>query len=313
MKESTHPYYGAMLVLLSSVAFSSKAIMVKLAYVYHIDAETLIALRMAFAIPFFAGLGWWAMRQGVSMNMNAQDWLTLLLLAVVGGYGSMWLNFEGLRYVSAGLERVILFLYPTLVVAMSAVFLKHAITRREWFAMVTSYVGVVLVVWHDVALAGLDSADTLYGAWLVLLSAIVYAGYLLVSGQLIPKLGASRFTAMTMTLAALASASHFAARGSFVQVAALPNAVYVLAFLMALIATVLPSVLMNLGIHQLGSRKAALISAIGPVATIVLAYLFLGESLSWIQGMGTALVLAGVMAVSLDKPPRPPEAATADA
>lgn len=136
MKESTHPYYGAMLVLLSSVAFSSKAIMVKLAYVYHIDAATLIALRMLFAIPFFAGLGWWAMRQGMPVTMTGKDWMTLALLAVVGGYGSMWLNFEGLRYVSAGLERVILFLYPTLVVVMSAVFLKHQITRREWFAMV---------------------------------------------------------------------------------------------------------------------------------------------------------------------------------
>ena len=184
---------------------------------------------------------------------------------------------------------------------------------NSMFAMVTSYAGVVLVVCHDVELAGLDSADTLYGAWLVLLSAIVYAGYLLVSGQLIPKLGASRFTAMTMSLAALASAAHFGASGSFDQVTALPNAVYVLAFLMALIATVLPSVLMNLGIHQLGSRKAALISAIGPVAMIVLAYLFLGESLSWIQVMGTALVLVGVMAVSLEKPPRAPEAVDADA
>jgi len=300
MKESTHPYYGAMLVLLSSIAFSSKAIMVKLAYVYHIDAATLIALRMAFAIPFFAGLGWWAMRQGMPVSMTGKDWTTLVLLAVVGGYGSMWLNFEGLRYVSAGLERVILFLYPTLVVAMSAIFLKHQITRREWFAMVTSYAGVVMVVWHDVELAGLASTETLYGAWLVLLSAVMYAAYLLVSGQLIPKLGASRFTALTMGLAAFASACHFGASESLTGVMGLPHGVYALAFLMALIATVLPSVLMNMGIHQLGSRKASLISAIGPVSTIVLAYLFLGESLSWIQAIGTALVLAGVMVVSLD-------------
>lgn len=306
MKEdSPHPYYGAMLVLLSSVAFSSKAIMVKLAYVYHVDAATLIALRMAFAIPFFAGLGWWAMRQNMPAPMLVKDWWILALLAVVGGYGSMWLNFEGLRYVSAGLERVILFLYPTLVVAMSAVFLKHHISRREWFAMVTSYLGVVLVVWHDVELAGLDSAATLYGAGLVLLSAIVYAGYLLVSGQLIPKLGASRFTALTMSLAALASAGHFGLSGSLDHVAALPPTVFLLAFLMALLATVLPSVLMNMGIQQLGSRKVALISAIGPVSTIVLAYLFLGERISWIQGGGTALVLAGVMAVSLDKAGKP--------
>jgi drug/metabolite transporter (DMT)-like permease len=289
-----------MLVLLSSVAFSSKAIMVKLAYAYHLDAATLIALRMAFAIPFFAGLGWWAMRQSAPVSMTGKEWIMLVLLAVIGGYGSMWLNFEGLRYVSAGLERVILFLYPTLVVVMSAMFLKHQVTRREWFAMLTSYAGVVLVVWHDVEIAGLASDETLYGAWLVLLSAIVYAGYLLISGQLIPKLGASRFTACTMSMAALTSACHFGTSESMSGLTNLPHAVYVLAFLMALIATVLPSVLMNMGIHQLGSRKASLISAIGPVSTVVLAYLFLGESLSLIQGVGTSLVLAGVMAVSLD-------------
>ena len=300
MKDSTHPYYGAMLVLLSSVAFSSKAIMVKLAYVYHVDTEALIALRMAFALPFFVGLGGWALRQGQAVSMSARDWRGLFLLAIVGGYGSMWLNFEGLRYVSAGLERVILFLYPTLVVAMSALFLRHRITRREWFAMLTSYAGVVLVVWHDLTLSGLvASADTLYGAGLVLLSAIVYAAYLLGSGQLIPKLGASRFTAFTMSLAAVASGCHYAAHASFSAVAAQPQPVYVLAFMMALIATVLPAVLMNLGIHQLGSRKASLISAVGPVATIALAYLFLGESLSWTQGVGTLLVLLGVAAVSL--------------
>lgn len=301
MKDSPHPYYGAILVLLSSVAISSKAIMAKLAYAYHVDAATLIALRMAFAIPFFVGLGWWAMRQDIPVTMGKRDWPALFLLAVVGGYGSMWLNFEGLRYVSAGLERVILFLYPTMVVGMGALFLKHPITRREWFAMVISYAGVVLVVWHDIALAGLDSGQTLYGACLVFLSAIVYAGYLLVSGQLIPKLGANRFTALTMGMATLASLAHFGVNQSFDQLTALPDALFMLAFLMALIATVLPSILMNMGIEQLGSRKVSLISAIGPVSTIVLAYLFLGEQVSWIQGVGTLLVLTGVLVVSLDK------------
>lgn len=299
---SKHPYFGTTLVLLSSVAFSSKAIMVKLAYVYQIDAATLIALRILFAIPFFAGVGWWAVRQGTAMHMHRRDWWTLLLLAVVGGYGSMWLNFEGLRYVSAGLERVILFLYPTLVVVMSAMFLKHRITRREWFAMLASYAGVVLVVWHDVELAGMASAHALYGAGLVLLSAIVYAGYLLVSGQLIPKMGAGRFTACSMGLATLASAGHFASTAEVATLTHLPLAVYGLALLMAVVATVLPSVLMNMGIQQLGSQRASLISAIEPVSTIAMAYLFLGEPLSWIQGAGTLLVLAGVMAVSLPTP-----------
>lgn len=305
MKQSEHPYYGATLVLLSSVFASSKAIMVKLAYVYHIDTASLITLRMAFALPFFVGLGWWAMRQKATMTMTAKDWVFLGVLAVVGGYGSMWLNFEGLHYVSAGLERVILFLYPTLVVVMSAVFLKHHITGREWIAMITSYAGAVLVVWHDIEFAALDSADTLYGAWLVLLSAILFAGYLLGSGQLIPKLGATRFTAIVLSLTALASACHFGADASFSELTTLPQEVYVLALVMALVATVLPSILMNLGIHQLGSRKASLISAIGPVATIVLAYVFLDEQMSWVQGVGTLFVMAGVMVVSMEAKPSP--------
>ncbi len=305
MKHAAHPYYGAILVLLSSIFASSKAIMVKLAYVYQIDATSLITLRMAFSLPFFVGLGWWAMRQKSAVTMSRKDW-GLLILAVAGGYGSMWLNFEGLHYVSAGLERVILFLYPTLVVVMSAVFLKHHITRREWIAMFASYAGAVLVVWHDIEFAALNSTDTLYGAWLVLLSAIVFAAYLLSSGHFIPKLGAARFTAIVMSLTALASAGHFGVNASFVELTALPSEVYVLALVMAVIATVLPSMLMNLGIHQLGSRKASLISAIGPVSTILLAYLFLDEHMSWIQGVGTLFVMAGVVAVSMEKtqPPR---------
>lgn len=300
MKESTHPYYGATLVLLSSIVFSSKAIMVKLAYVYHVDAANLIALRMAFALPFFVALGWWAARQGSPATLTIKDWSWLAILAVIGGYGSMWLNFEGLRFVSAGLERVILFLYPSLVVVMSAIFLKHHITRREWFAMTVSYAGVVLVVWHDIELSGLHSSETMYGAWLVLLSAVVYAGYLLGCGQFIPKLGATRFTALTMGIAAFASACQFGISGSTKEIMALPHQVYALAILMAIVATVLPAILMNVGIHQLGSRKASLISAIGPVSTILLAYLFLGEQLSWIQGAGTVLVMMGVVAVSMD-------------
>lgn len=146
------------------------------------------------------------------------------------------------------------------------------------------------------------SAHALYGAGLVLLSAIVYAGYLLVSGQLIPKMGAGRFTACSMGLATLASAGHFASTAEVATLTHLPLAVYGLALLMAVVATVLPSVLMNMGIQQLGSQRASLISAIGPVSTIAMAYQFLGEPLSWIQGAGTLLVLAGVMAVSLPTP-----------
>lgn len=295
-----HPITGALLVLLSAIGFSSKAIIAKLAYLQGVDAASLIALRMLCAIPFFVGLGWWAMRQATPMSMQAKDWGLLVLLAVVGGYGSMWLNFEGLKTISAGLERVILFIYPTLVVGISAVWLQHRITRREWVAMLASYAGVVLVVWHDVSWAGWRSDHTLLGATWVFLSALMYAGYLLVSGYLIPKLGASRFTAFSMSLIALTSLWPLIGQHEIQVIRQLPEAVYGLALLMALVATVLPSVCMNLGIQQLGSRKVALMSAIGPVSTIVLAMLFLNEPISWLQGFGTGLVLAGVLAVSVE-------------
>jgi drug/metabolite transporter (DMT)-like permease len=298
MKSQQQLLIGAAMVLLSAIAFSSKAIIVKLAYVYPVNAATLIALRMAFSIPFFVGLAVWVHAQPHTVSLDRLDKMTLLVLAIVGGYGSMWLNFEGLAHVTAGLERVILFLYPTLVVLMSAVMFRHAITRREIFAMITSYAGVVLVVWHDV---GISTQDTLLGAGLVLASAIVYAGYLIVSGRLIPKMGASMFTAYTMMIASAASGVHFLLTEPIAVMLHLPMQVYGLSLLMAVVATVLPSILMNMGIQRLGSNRAALMSAIGPVATIVLAYFFLGEPLSWIQGLGTLLVLVGVIAVSLTK------------
>lgn len=298
-------FTGSVMVLVSAIAFSSKAIIVKLAYAYHVDAATLIALRMAFSVPFFIGLAIWGLLSAPLPKLTVADFWALVCLAAVGGYGSMWLNFEGLSYVSAGLERVILFLYPTIVVVLSAVLFKHHITKRELFALAASYMGVILVVWHDVSFpaASSASAHTLLGAGLVLASAIVYAVYLVYSGKLIPRLGATLFTSYTMLIATLASAIHFATTANVQAVMHLPSQVYWLSLLMAVVATVLPAILMNAGIHRLGSSKAALISSVGPVATILLAYAFLGEKVTGVQLAGTALVLTGFLAISLAKKP----------
>lgn len=299
--QKQHLFIGSVMVLVSAIAFSSKAIIVKLAYAYPVDAATLIALRMVFSIPFFIGLAIWVRMSGVRVKLSRKEWVEMLLLGGVAGYGSMWLNFAGLEYVSAGLERVILFLYPTLVVLMSAVVFKHQITKREVFALVTSYAGVILVVWHDLSLASTMSSRTLLGAALILASAIVYAAYLLVSGKIIPRLGAPLFTAYTMLIATVASATHFVLSENIQAAVHLPAQVYYLALLMAVVATVLPSILMNAGIQRLGSNKASLLSSVGPVATIFLAYLFLGERPTMVQLLGTALVLVGVLAISLSK------------
>ena len=291
---------GILMVLVASVTVSSKAIIVKLAYAYPVDAATLIALRMAFSIPFFLALAVWAGRNSTSAVSRRDAW-RIGVLGVVGGYGPMWLDFAGLAYVSAGLERIILFLYPTMVVMMSAVLFKQRIGARELFALITGYLGVGLVVGHDISLLKNGAENTLLGAGLVFASAIVYAAYLVYSGRLIPRIGSARFTAYTMLMAACTSGVHFAATNHLVPILDLPYQVYALSLLMAVIATVLPAVLLNAGILRIGSSQASLVSSVGPVSTILLAYMFLGEDVTWLQLGGTALVLAGVLAITLGR------------
>ncbi|ACT49476.1 MULTISPECIES: DMT family transporter [Methylovorus] len=297
------PMAGIAMVLLASVAVSSKAIIVKLAYVYPVDPATLIALRMAFSIPFFAALAWWSARQDSLATLSLRQWMAVLGLGAIGGYGPMWLDFAGLAYVSAGLERIILFLYPTMVLMFSALLFRQAIGRRELFALITGYAGVGLVVGHDIEFVHGTADATLMGAALVFASAVLYAAYLVLSGKLIPQVGASRFTAYTMLVATFTSGMHYAGSQHVVSWSQLPGEVYLLSLLMAVVATVLPAVLLNIGIQRLGSNRASLISSIGPVSTIFLAWVFLGEHITWLQLGGTALVMAGVLAVSLGRTP----------
>ncbi len=297
--QSNQAMIGTVMVLVSSIAFSSKAIMVKLAYAYPVDAATLIALRMVFSVPFFLGLIVWVRYTNNIVRLSVRDLLQLLFIGVVTGYGSMWLNFAGLNYVSAALERVILFLYPTLVVLLNTILHKHKITQYEVLALITSYIGVFLVVGHDLAMPAVATSHILLGAGLVLASAFTYALYLVLSAKIIPKLGGPLFTAYTMIVISIASATHFLSTEKIDVALNLPINVYWLCLLMAVIATVLPSIFLNIGIHRLGSNKASLISSIGPVSTIALACFFLGEPITLLQIVGTALVLIGVLITSM--------------
>lgn len=290
-------FIGSLMVLLAAVTVSSKAIMVKLAYVYPVDAATLIALRMMFSSPFFIGLALWAQRSALPA-ISYRDGCAIMLAGFLGGYIPMWLDFEGLAYVTAGLERIILFLYPTMVVLITAAIFKQRIAKREWFALIASYAGVVLVVGHDLAIPAGEVGATAAGAALVLASALVYAAYLVYSGHAIPRIGASRFTAYTMLAATLASSLHFVATARAESLLHLPMPVYALSLLMAIVATVLPAVLLNVGIQRIGSNKASLVSSVGPVSTIFLASIFLGEDVTVLQLAGTGLVLTGVLAIA---------------
>ncbi len=286
---------GSAFVFLAAIGFSAKAVMVKLAYSYPVDATTLLALRMVFSVPFFLGLALWSGADKGAARLVRRDWLLIAALGFVGYYLASFLDFLGLERISAGLERLILFLYPTLVILLSALLFRRPIRPREVLALLLSYAGIALVFLHDVSLARSGVAS---GAALVFASALAYAVYLIGSGHAIARVGATRFTAYAMTAACGASILQFAVTHHLTALR-LPLRVYGLGLAMAIFSTVLPAFLMSAGIRRIGAGRASLVGAVGPVATLFLAYVFLGESLSLIQLQGAALVLAGALIVSL--------------
>lgn len=287
---------GAAFVFISAIAFSAKAIFIKLAYQYPVDAITLLALRMLLATPFFVVMAVMASRNSTATRLNMKDWISIFGLGLAGMYLSSLFDFIGLSYVSAGTERTILFLYPTFVVVISACIAKRPVSKREILALALSYAGIVLIAMHDISFS--STSSTVLGAGFILLSAFTYACYLVGSGSVLHKIGTQRFTAYTMVVACIACVSHFALSHPMSSLE-LPMSVYQLGLGMAIVSTILPVILLNAGIRRVGSNKASLIASIGPVSTILLAALFLGEPVTFYQMIGTALVLAGVLSISI--------------
>ncbi|MEE9336692.1 MAG: DMT family transporter [Methylococcaceae bacterium] len=289
---------GSSYVLIAAIGFSAKAVIIKLAYGYgaQVDAITLMALRMLMALPVFLWVGFW---QGKKKGQifTLKDLLRVFILGGLGYYLASFLDFTGLQFISAGLERVILFLYPTFVVLLSAVIFRRPITLREVMALLLSYAGMIWVFQENMQQG---SSDVLKGSVLVLLSAISFALFLMGSGMMVKRIGSGRFTAYSMTVACIATLVHFASVHDFTLLK-LPRQVYYLAALMALFSTVIPAFLMNAGIQRIGSGTASMISSVGPIGTLILAYIFLGEELSSAQIIGTFLVLTGVFIASRAK------------
>jgi len=288
---------GVIFALLAAVGFSAKAIFVKLAYLdSNVDAVTLLALRMAFSVPFFIGVAVWAGYRHAE-PLNRHDRLLVLGLGLLGYYLSSLFDFIGLQYITAGLERLILFLYPTMTVILTALIFKRPPGRKTLAAIVLCYIGIAFVFWHETGAR--QGGNVVLGASLVFASTLTYSSYLVGAGHAIRRIGASRFTAYAMVVASVASLLQFAVTHP-VQALALPARVYEFSLAMAIFSTVLPVFLLSYAIRRIGSGNASLIGAIGPVSTIYMAYLILGEKLSAIQIMGSALVLAGVLIVSLN-------------
>lgn len=299
-----HILTGSLLVLLAAFGFSAKAILVKLAYLASpgLDAITLMLLRMMLSLPFFLAAAAWSNRTAARLTdryrLNARDWLMIAVLGFLGYYLASWLDFAGLAYITAGLERLILFLYPTFVVIMTAVYHRKAISRQQTCALLLSYAGIVLVYANQEMQS--NDQGLLTGSALVVASAMTFALFLVGSGVQIMRIGSMRFTAYSMTVACIVTGLHFLIRHGF-QPLHLPVRVYGLAGMMAIFSTVLPSFLMNAGIQRIGPGSAAIISSAGPVSTLILAFYLLGEALTKSQLAGTVLVLAGVYIVSRGK------------
>ncbi len=289
---------GFGLALFAAIGFSGKAILVKLAYQNGVDAVTLLALRMAFSVPVFLIAAWWSDRQAA--RITPRDWAAIVVLGLLGYYLSSLLDFLGLQFISAGLERLILFLYPTMVVVLTTLMTRRRLHRSELTALALSYGGILLVLLHD--LNGMRKG-LLLGALLVFGSTLTYSSYLIGAGRVIARIGAMRFTAYAMLVASAATLIQFGATHPLLDFRQ-PSRVYELSLVMAVFSTVLPVFMLSAGIRLIGSAQTSLIGSIGPVSTIFMAWLFLGEVVTWMQVIGSSLVLTGVLSVTLRRSSR---------
>jgi drug/metabolite transporter (DMT)-like permease len=295
---SGDPQHGRTAGLLFAIAgvlcFSLRPIFIKLSYAWAEDPITLLALRMAFAGPFFIGVAVWIRKRAPVQALAPREMLYVVLLGLLSYYAASFLDFLALQYISAGLGRLVLFLYPTIVVMLSAIFLRRPMTARELVAIVLTYAGLALVLLHSLG----DNRAVWLGAALAMGSSVCYAVYLVAGSQVIARVGSMRFSAYAMIAATFACLLQFALLrppSAFI----VPAPVYGYAAAMAVISTVIPVFLTAEALRRIGANPVAIVGALGPVSTILLGWIGLEETMTLLQLLGVALVLAGVLAVSL--------------
>ncbi|MDO9031650.1 MAG: DMT family transporter [Hydrogenophaga sp.] len=292
MPPAPHLATGLLLASAGSIAFSGKAIIVKLAYRHGVDAVTLIMYRMLFALPLFLALAWWASRGKAALT--GKDWLGIVGLGFTGYYLASFLDFWGLQYVSASLERLILYLNPTLVLVLGWFIYKRRISGLQALAMAVSYAGVLLVFGHE---AGFQGPNAVLGALLVFGSAISYAIYLVYSGELVKRLGSLRLVGLATSVACGLCLLQFVILRPLSAADVAPEVIW-LSLLNATLCTFAPVLMVMMAIERIGAGLAAQTGMIGPMSTIAMGVLILDEPFNgWIVA-GTLLVLSGVFLVT---------------
>ena len=290
-------FWGIVFALIGTMTFAFRPVLVKLGYSAHpVSATTLLFLRMTISLPFFLVMAWWSRR---GTPLSGRDWLGVAGLGFLGYYLASLLDFLGLQYVPAGIGRLIMFLYPTLVIVLSATFLGKNPSRRELAALAITYTGIALVVSHQLGVPATHE-KFLFGALLIFSSAMCYAVYLVSGSQLVQRVGSTRFTAYTMIASTVPAVLQFALLEP-ASALELPARLWWIALMLATICTVMPVLLVAESLKRIGANQFALIGALGPVTTVLADFFFLEGRLGAAQLAGGVLVISGVLLVTLKR------------
>lgn len=285
---------GILLVAIGAILFSAKAIFIKLAYKqYDVDDITLLTLRFGFALPFFFAIAVYRQQKGRFRAIARKDWLLIALLSMLGYYIASYFDFMGLQYITAGLERIILFIYPTLVVIFSKVFLGKSISKQAFVALGVTYLGVIIIAFDPLIF---NTPNLIKGGSMILVSAVTYALYLVFGGEQINKYGSANFNSIAMVFSSVYVLIHFSAV-KHPDILSLDYGLYGYGIALAIFSTVLPTFMVMEGIKLLGANLGSIVASIGPVSTILLGYIFLGETFSIQELVGSAFVLGGVLMI----------------
>ncbi len=287
---------GFFISLTGAILFSTKAIIVKMAFNRTgVDAVTLLTLRMLVALPFYIVAAWFSQKRTIAQPLSTKYWLGIISMGIMGYYLSSLFDFIGLQYVSAGLERLILFLYPTFAVLINTYLFKSKLSQTQLAALILTYIGIGVAYFSEVQTASIGP-QFYFGTLMIFLCAITYSFYLVGTGKLVEKAGATRYTAFAMLAATVGIFSHFIATQHFSTIL-ISQKLIVYALALGTIATVLPSFLLSFGMKKIGTNNVSIITSIGPVSTIIQAHYFLGEKIIPMQIAGTLLVIIGVLLI----------------
>ncbi len=286
---------GILFGIIGVIMFSSKAVMVKLAYQYQVTSMHLLMFRMLFSLPFYLGILFYLIKiEKKETNVRSKDYIWLFFFGFIGYYLASYFDFLGLQYINASLERIILFVFPTLVLLINRLFFKKHITKKQIAAIVLTYLGVIIAFGNQ---DQVFEYEVILGGALVFLSALTYASYIVGSGWLIPKFGVLMFTSYAMIVSTICVVTHYLvtdASAIFIY----PNEVYYLGFAMAIIATLIPSFLVSYAIDIIGASNFSILGSIGPFSTIILAVIFLKEEINIYQIIGAIIVVFGIRVVT---------------